>query len=181
MPRLVRIQAFVVRALFNNDVRVCTADAERIDTGTPRTIVVLPLGEFCIDKEGAVLEVDFRIWPLEVKAWWYLLCSSESTVLINPATPAATSRCPTFVFREPMAQKPFLPSGTKSFCQRRNFNRVAKHRAGSVRFYIRDCFRVHCGLHLGHPDDLRLSFDTRHGVADFHRTVVVDGQPLITA
>src|SRR4029450_6837691 len=36
------------------------------------------------------------------------LFSSARTVLMRPATPAASSRGPKFVFTEPMAQKPFV-------------------------------------------------------------------------
>ena len=36
------------------------------------------------------------------------MCFSAKTVLIKPATPAAASRCPIFVFTEPIAQNPFL-------------------------------------------------------------------------
>ena len=66
-------------------------------------------------------------------------CSSARTVLIRLATPAAGSRCPTFVLTEPTAQKP-VPRGrgAERLRQRADLDRVADRRAGPVRLDVRD-------------------------------------------
>ena len=45
---------------------------------------------------------------LKLRLGGSILFSSASTVLINPATPAADARCPTLLFTDPSAQKLFL-------------------------------------------------------------------------
>ena len=59
-----------------------------------------------VDVERAGREVDLRVRPLEVQARRQLPCSSASTVLIRPATPAAASRWPMLVFTEPERAEP---------------------------------------------------------------------------
>ena len=43
-----------------------------------------------------------------MQAWRHFFVFRASTVLMKPATPAAVSRCPILVFKEPMPQKAFL-------------------------------------------------------------------------
>ena len=60
-----------------------------------------------VHEERAVREVDLRVGRLEVEAGRDLAgAASASTVLMRPATPAASPRWPMFVFTEPMRAEP---------------------------------------------------------------------------
>ncbi len=65
--------------------------------------VRLPVGERPVDIKRRILEINLRIRSLEVKTAGQLsMPECCGTVLMSPATPAAVSRCPTFVFSDPM-------------------------------------------------------------------------------
>ena len=93
-------------------------------------------------------------------------CCSASTVLITDAMPAADSRCPTFVFTDPMT---IGCSGraalTERRAQRTHLDRIAERRAGAVRLDVIDLSRLHAGLRQRLADQRLLRRAARHGQA----------------
>src|SRR5688500_18250509 len=59
-------------------------------------------------KNGLLLKSMFRFGFVKWRLGGICLFFRERTVLIKPATPAAASKCPIFVFTEPIAQNCFF-------------------------------------------------------------------------
>ncbi|OAD22362.1 hypothetical protein THIOM_001839 [Candidatus Thiomargarita nelsonii] len=61
-----------------------------------------------LTKNGLLAKSILGLGISKCKLGGSILCLSASTVLMSPVTPAAVSKCPTFVLTEPIAQKPFF-------------------------------------------------------------------------
>ena len=88
-----------------HDVGVCPAHARGHDTGPARPVGGRPRRQPGVDvkrRRGKSISG----LGCEIRLAGICRCCSARAVLIRPAMPAAASRCPTFVFTEPIAQKP---------------------------------------------------------------------------
>src|SRR5258708_3418000 len=101
-----------LRPLLQHHVRVRPPDPERAHSRSPRSLRP-PRTQTVVHEERAVRKIYLRVRLLVVKARRQLPVLKgqnrlDQTRHPRPAAPAAASRCPTFVFSEPNAQKPFL-------------------------------------------------------------------------
>jgi hypothetical protein len=64
----------------------------------------------------------------------------------------------------------------KSLLERRDLDRIAERRAGSVRLHVVDRFGVDAGHSQRLGDDGHLPIDARRGISDLQRAVVVDSR-----
>ena len=98
-----------------HDVRVRAADAERADAcpARPRRRSAIRSARVYVERVFAKSICGFG--ALKLRLGGICRCSSASTVLMRPATPAAASRWPMFVFTEPIAHgsrdRPDRPPG----------------------------------------------------------------------
>jgi hypothetical protein len=49
---------------------VSPSNAKAADPSAARDSIGLPFGKLGIDKEGTILEIDFRVWNLTVETRW---------------------------------------------------------------------------------------------------------------
>ena len=102
-------------------------------------------------------------------------CSSASTVLINPVTPAAHERWPKFDFTEPMPQKPRRSVWLKTSVSAGELDRVAQDGAGAVRLDVADRLGGrYPHMRMRGANRRGLAAKARRGVSDLVVAVVVD-------
>ena len=166
-------------------MRVGAADAERADAGAPRRPAPRPRRAARVARRtGCRRSRSAGSGVSKCRLGGIARCSSASTVLIRPATPAAASRWPMLVLTEPEGAE-----AAARRCRARNAWVSAatsigspSARAGAVRLDVADRVR---GRRPPTPcatrDHRRLAVDARRGEADLGRAVVVDAVPRITA
>jgi hypothetical protein len=74
------------------------------------------------------------------------------------------------------AERIFVRSRAKCFCERGNFNWISKRSTGSMRFDVADGSGLNIGCRLCHSHDFGLSINARRREPSLPRTIVIDGR-----
>src|SRR5581483_6832619 len=105
-------------------------------------------GTACVlTKKGLLAKSILGFGSVKCKLGGNTLCLRARIVFIKPAIPAAASKCPMFVFTEPMAQNFFYCFCLKYLTKSSDLNRISKCCASPVCFDIGHCLWLYiCDL-----------------------------------
>ncbi len=153
-------RSFQCRGFFENDVRVCAADAERTHAGPARRPAVFPFRKLCADKERAVREINFRIrrFKMQARRNFFMVQRQRGFDQAGDARRRVEMADAAF-HRADGAEMFFVRSGAKRLRQPLDFNRIAELRAGAVRLDKADGFGREPGHRLRGGDDFGLAFN----------------------
>ncbi len=167
------------RGFLQDDVAVGAADAERGDAGPPRRRRPAQSRRRSFTKNGLAAKSICGLGVRKCRVGGSCPWCSDSTVLIRPAMPAASSRWPMLVLTEPIAQKPVRAVECRNAWVSAAISiGIADRRAGAVRLDVGDAVGGDAadGQRLGNRR--RLAVDAGREVADLARAVVVHGRAL---
>ena len=159
-------------------MRVRPAETERADARPARRGALRPLFQARVDVERALLEVDLRVWPIEVQARRQASMAKCQRRLDDARDAGGGVKVPDVgLDRADGAEAAARRARMERLGQGGDFNRIAEIGARPVRLDVRDAVGAHAGEGMRQENGLGLSLHARCGVAHFRRAIVVHGEP----
>ncbi len=163
--------------LFQHDVRICSANPERVHASTSWAFVGNPIGFLCGDGKRAVVKIDGWIWFLKPQRRRDRFVFERKRRLHEAGNSGSGIRVADVGFHAAdFAKTGFVGGFLKGMCQGRDFDRIAEICACAVAFDIVN--RVGCDIRhsmcLGYG--CRLSINGWGQIPRLVRPVIVDGR-----